>query len=666
MTELINIKGIGKTSLARLNQNRIMTVDDLIRTYPSKYRLNEIKSIHKMILNEEITIEGTLNKNPLVYYIRKKLTKMKLSLLIEGKNVDVTIFNREFLKNSLFVGDLLVVTGRFQTPSQLMASDIVKKQNYLEGIIPEYKLEGISSKLFSKWIDYALHYQFVQIEERLPEYILKKNNLLDMNRFFQVVHHPMTLQDVEQSQNRIKYEELLEFFLRLEIMKSEHKDTFIRKKHYDIHKVKEFISSLPFELTEDQKIATNDIFRDLKSNRQMNRLLQGDTGSGKTVCAAIAIYAVVTGGEQVALMAPTELLALQHQRTLREYLTPFGVNIAFLSSNITGKDRELILDDLKLGHIDLLIGTHSLIQENVEFKRLGFVVIDEQHRFGVHQRKALRQKGLSPDVLFMSATPIPRTLAITIFKDMDISSIHSIPPGRVPVITEMIQYESVKESLDRMKDEISKNHQCYVIVPLIEGNEESSSISIDEAFDLVSNGLPKGIRIGILHGKMKSQEKESILQSFYKNQIQVLVSTTVVEVGLNVVNATFMMILNANRFGLSQLHQLRGRVRRSQTQAYCHLVQDGVKEEESRLDILCKTIDGFEISEADLKYRGPGQIFGEEQTGIPRFKMANFVLDQQLIHIAIEDASLIVQSHDWKSIELKKQIGKTFETYHLD
>lgn len=666
MAELINIKGIGKTSLEKLKQNRIMDVEDLVKTYPSKYRLNEIKSIHNMTINEEITLEGTLTKNPLVYYIRKKLTKMKLQMLIEDKSIDVSIFNREFLKNNLSIEDTLVITGRFQTPSQFLASDIVKRHNYLEGIIPEYKLEGLSSKLLSKWIDYALQNEFVKIEETLPEFILKKNHLPDMNRFFQVVHHPNTLLEVEISQNRIKYEELISFFLKLEIMKQEHREAFIRRKTYDIQKVKDFISTLPFVLTEDQKAATNDIFRDLKSNRQMNRLLQGDTGSGKTVCAAIAIYAVITGGEQVALMAPTELLAIQHEATLKQYLDPFHVKTAFLSSSVIGKERESILQELKNGKIDLLIGTHSLIQENVAFHRLGFVVIDEQHRFGVNQRKSLRQKGLSPDVLFMSATPIPRTLAITIFKDMDISSIHSIPPGRPPIITEMAPYENLNKTLSKMEEEIKKEHQCYVIVPLIQENEESNSISIDEAYMIVSSGLPKEVKIGVLHGKMKSQEKENVLNLFYQNKIQVLVSTTVVEVGLNVPNATFMTILNANRFGLSQLHQLRGRVRRSQSQAYCHLIHDGLLEDENRLEILCKTNDGFEISEADLKYRGPGQIFGEEQTGIPRFKMANFVMDQYLIQSAIEDASEILKSNDPKSLAMRNRITNTLDSYHLD
>lgn len=666
MNELLKIKGIGKISLEHLIANQINCIEDLVNTFPSKYSLNEIKSISDRVFNEEITLQGILMKKPVVQYIRRKLTKMKLQLRVENISIEVSIFNREFLKNNLFENDLLVISGRFQSNVQFIASDIVKKSNYLEGIIPEYKLSGISSKLFSKWVDYAIQNKMVHIQETIPDYLLKKNDIIDQFHFFQMVHHPLTLPEVESSKRRIKYEELLSFFLKLEMMKALHKQESVESKNYDIVRVKEFIDTLPFELTEDQKNVTNDIFRDLKKNKQMNRLLQGDTGAGKTVCAAIAIYAVVTANQQIALMAPTELLAMQHMATFQKYLSSFHVNIAFLSSKITGEPRNRILRDLKTGKIDLLVGTHSLIQENVEYHKLGFVVIDEQHRFGVAQRKSLREKGLNPDVLFMSATPIPRTLAITIFRDMDISSIRMMPSGRKPVQTQIVEYEDVESSFKMMNEQLSLNHQAYVVVPLIEENEESRFISIDEALELVESYVPKHVKTAIMHGKMKSFEKETTLNKFYQNEIQVLVSTTVVEVGLNVPNATFMMILNASRFGLSQLHQLRGRVGRSNHQAFCHLINDGFLEDENRLEILCVTNDGFVISEADLQFRGPGQIFGEEQTGIPKFKMANFMLDQDLIASAIEDASVILSADDECAKTMRNKVGKSVDSYHLD
>lgn len=666
MNELLQIKGVGETSVQKLHQNHIDSIGDLIHTYPYKYEINSIKSIHEMVMKEEITIEATLEKSSKVMFIRKHLTKIILTVYSDEIHFQVSIFNREFLKNSLLPGNRYVIKGRFQTPLQMVASEIIKKENYIEGIIPVYRLENISSKVYLKWVLEGLKSKASSFTERLPQEVLEKNHLVSIFDFYHIVHSPLSMDDVFLATNRIKYEELIDFFLRLEMMKQLQKRMFVKSKTYQIDKVKKYIDTLPFELTEDQKLVTNEIFRDLKSDRQMNRLLQGDVGSGKTVCAMIASYAVVTASEQVAIMAPTEILAYQHYLVFKDSLEQFGVRISFLSSNVKGKEKAKVLALLKSGEIDIIIGTHSLIQEDVEFKNLGFIVIDEQHRFGVNQRKTLRKKGYTPDVLFMSATPIPRTLAITIFKDMEISSIKALPHGRKPVETVISTFEEMDLVFKRMMDQLDFKHQAYIIVPLIEENDDSKFISIDEFKAIIEANIPDNYVVDYLHGKMKSTEKENVLNRFYQNQTQILVSTTVVEVGVNVPNATFMIILNATKFGLSQLHQLRGRVGRSNHQAYCYLLTDGFYDEESRLDILVKTTDGFKISEADLKFRGPGEIFGNEQTGIPRFKMANFINDKALIESAIEDAKTVIFSSNPKAKSMCKITLASLETYHLD
>jgi len=666
MNELLQVKGIGEASIQKLKQNGIESIDDLIRTFPSKYEFNHIDVFASMVLNTDITLKMVVETAPIVKYIRRRLTKMVFSVTTESNSIKISIFNREFLKNSLVPGTEIVVSGRFVSNTQMIASDITKLANYQTGIIPVYRLDAISSKVFSKWIDTLIHSNLPQLKETIPSFLLSKNQVVDISTFFKIVHRPNTQIDVDEATYRIKYEELLGFFLRLEIQKQMHGEIYVKRKEYDIDKVRHYIESLPFELTADQKDATNDIFRDLKNHRQMNRLLQGDVGSGKTVCAMISSYGVVTAKEQVAIMAPTEILALQHYRSFKESLEPFGVQVGFLSSNVTGIKRTQLLNSLRNGEIDIICGTHSLIQEEVTFKHLGYIVIDEQHRFGVNQRKILREKGYTPDVLFMSATPIPRTLAITIFKDMDISSIKMMPEGRKKVQTFIHPYEEMESLFVEMRKELDKGHQAYVIVPLIDESEPSKNISLEEFKEIILNQLPNQYRVGFLHGKMKNGEKEDVLQGFYQNLTNVLVSTTVVEVGVNVINATFMAIMNANHFGLSQLHQLRGRVGRSSEQAVCYLVYDGLPEETSRLEILTQTSDGFAISEADLRFRGPGELFGNEQTGLPKFKMANFIEDQALIAKTIEDAKQLLSSTDPLAKSLREKVFVLLETYHLD
>jgi ATP-dependent DNA helicase RecG len=424
---------------------------------------------------------------------------------------------------------------------------------------------------------------------------------------------------------------------------------------YDIQKLKDLIATLPYELTTAQKRVVNEICKDLKEPHRMNRLLQGDVGSGKTVVAAIALYAVITAGFQGALMAPTEILAEQHADSLHEWLAPMGIRIALLTGSTKTKARRTLHEQLRNGEIDLLIGTHALIQPDVEFRQLGLVITDEQHRFGVEQRRVLRDKGMSPDVLFMTATPIPRTLAITAFGEMDVSTIDEMPAGRKEIETHWVKKELFDETIKRMAKELQEGKQAYVICPLIEESDKLDVQNTVEVYEQLSSIFHNKFKVGLMHGRLHSTEKDEVMRAFSEGHIQVLVSTTVVEVGVNVPNATFMVIYDAERFGLAQLHQLRGRVGRGSEQSYCILLADPKSEEgKERMISMTETNDGFKLAQKDLELRGPGDFFGRKQSGMPEFKMADLVHDYRALETARQDAEKFLASDEfWTSDETK-------------
>ncbi len=665
--ELLKIKGIGEAMLLKLNHNGINSVADIIRYLPSRYEKHEISSIHSMQISKAITIKGKVDKPPVLNYIRKRLTKLIIDVTSETISFKVVLFNREFLKSSLFVGSDIVVTGKFDNTNKWMvASDLVLAKNYIEGVIPKYGLIDIGDRVFAKLVMEALKQETLFDEDPLPDELINHRHLLTQKQMLSLAHCPDSENAIEAVSKRIKYEELFRFGLRIALLRRINNNIVSIPKKYDIQKVKQFIESLPFELTSDQKAVTNEIFRDLKKPNPMLRLLQGDVGSGKTVCATIAAYAVVTAKEQVAIMAPTEILAYQHYQNLKSQFDLFGVRVEFLSSSIKGEERNLILTNLQNGSINILIGTHSLIQEEINFAHLGFVIIDEQHRFGVDQRKKLRLKGLNPDVLLMSATPIPRTLSIAIFGDMDISSIKTMPLGRKTVQTNVFDFSMIDSVIARVNDELYHGNQAYFIVPVIDGKEGSDLLGVQELYDILRKHIFHEYEIEILHGKMKNDDKTSILSRFYEGSIRILVSTTVVEVGLNAPKATVMTVINAERFGLSQLHQLRGRVGRNDKQSYCYFLSDSILMGNNRLEILEKTTDGFEISEEDLRQRGPGEVFGSEQTGIPKFKMANIINDEELLHLAFADAFEMIDSQSPKVVQLVNNTFSSIENFQLD
>ncbi len=450
------------------------------------------------------------------------------------------------------------------------------------------------------------------------------------------------------------FEELLVFQLRIQALRKARRDDEKGVSiQYDLEKLRAFIQTLPYELTGAQKRVVNEICKDLKSWHRMNRLLQGDVGSGKTVVAAIGLYAAVTAGFQGALMAPTEILAEQHAENLHAWFEPIGVRTALLSGSTKVKARRDILERLANGEIDILIGTHALIQPDVEFKQLGFVITDEQHRFGVEQRRVLRDKGQNPDVLFMTATPIPRTLAITAFGEMDVSIIDELPAGRKQIETHWMKHEQIGAVLTKMEAELAAGRQAYVICPLIEESDKLDVQNAVEVFEQLTTYFHGRFNVGLMHGRLHPDEKDAVMRTFSEGNIQVLVSTTVVEVGVNVPNATFMVIYDAERFGLAQLHQLRGRVGRGEHQSYCVLLADPKTEEgKERMMSMTETNDGFRLAEKDLELRGPGDFFGKKQSGLPEFKMADLVHDYRALEVARQDAVRLIESEAfWSSDE---------------
>lgn len=627
----------------------IRSVGDLLEYFPYRYEDYRLKDLAEVKHDEKVTVEGKVHSEPsLVYYGRKK-NRLTVRLLVGRYLIIATFFNQPYLKQKIKVGETITVTGKWDqhrqtiTANEMSLGEHAKSQDFE----PVYAVKGkMTVKTIRRLIKLAFSQFGHEIEEILPAELLQKYKLLSRRDALRIMHFPSGADEMKQARRRFVYEEFLLFQLKMQsLRKIEREQTPGIAVSYKLDKLKDFISGLPFPLTGAQKRVVNEILGDVKSPFRMNRLLQGDVGSGKTVVAAIALFAVKTAGYQGALMVPTEILAEQHSQSLTQLLEPFGVKTALLTSSVKGKRRREILELLKQGEIHVLIGTHALIQDEVDFANLGLVITDEQHRFGVEQRRVLREKGENPDVLFMTATPIPRTLAITVFGEMDVSVIDEMPAGRKTIETYWAKHEMLDRVLSFMEKELSKGRQAYVICPLI---EESDKLDVQNAIDVhstLSVYFQDRYKVGLMHGRLHSEEKDQVMKAFSENEVQVLVSTTVVEVGVNVPNATVMLIYDAERFGLAQLHQLRGRVGRGSDQSYCILLADPKSEVgKERMKIMSETNDGFVLSEKDLELRGPGDFFGKKQSGLPEFKVADMVHDYRALETARNDASLLVQS----------------------
>lgn len=638
MKELETIEGVGPKTKELLNKIKIYTVEDLLNYYPYRYDIIKRSDLSNLSDGDKIIIDGIVEGQPTTIYINKSLKKMIFRISTKTMILNITLYNRAHLYSDLKSGKEVTIIGKYnKLKNTVIVSDIrfglLPPSAKIEPIY--YTTEGLTVKQISKFETIALENDY-DVIDLVPRYIEEKYNLMNKKSAIKNIHVPEDILLLKKARQRIKYEELFMYILKINYLKNKiNNDTLAIERNIDKDKLDKFIKSLPFELTLDQDKAVNDIINDLSIKKRMNRLLQGDVGSGKTVIAFIAIYANYLSKYQSALMAPTEILAVQHYEEAKKIFSKYKLNIALLTSSTSNKDKKTIYEELENSKIDLIIGTQALIQENVKYKKLGLVITDEQHRFGVNQRDTFKSKGISPDVLSMSATPIPRTYALTIYGDTDVSSIKSKPKGRKEIITVFKKEKDITDVLEMMKKELELNHQIYVVAPMIDTESDSEKESVYDLEEKMNKAFGKISKIGIIHGKLDPKDKDKVMKDFEKNKINILISTTVIEVGVNVPNASMIVIFNANMFGLSTLHQLRGRVGRGDTQSYCVLV---AKESEERLRFLESTSDGFEISEYDFQTRGEGDLFGTRQSGELGLKMANIKRDFKMLLKAKEDA----------------------------
>lgn len=653
--ELKNIRGIGDKTLILLKEKGITDIPSLIYTIPHSYvsyKLTDFDYYGEMNVPAVVIEEVRLQK-------LKTATKVSFRVSIEGVVFNVTAFNMVYLKNVLKIGSEIVIVGTYDNDFKtIIATKVFLKREYKEGVIPEYNIEGITNPHFQKIVLEALN-SYTPRDNIIPTEYFNKYGYKSGRELILNIHNPKTIEEASEAIKTLKYYELLVFSLKISIIRKNIEEEKKEPKNPDLDMVKTFISSIPFELTDDQKSCVNDIYKEFKSTHPMNMLLEGDVGSGKTIVSIISSYAAYTAGYQTLIMAPTEALAYQHYETFNKYLSSFGVRVELLTSSTKDKDRKVILSYLKTNDIHVIIGTHSLLNDEVVFNNLGFIVCDEQHKFGVEQRKIVREKGNKPDVLYMSATPIPRTLSLTIYGDMTLKTIHTMPSNRKRIITKIHTYKDYTDVLNFVKSEIDEGRQAYFVSPIIDENGSTDMTSVIR----VKNDLEtyfKGYKIGLLHGKLTSDEKEDILNKFKNGEIDILSSTTVIEVGINNPNASVMVIIDANNFGLSTLHQLRGRVGRGSDTGYCFLMINKI-EAYDKLKILEETQDGFLISEEDLRLRGPGDFLGTEQSGKLKFRFADIFEDKYILNNALKDAKELMNNETVVSYYSKHLYSDNFD-----
>ena len=651
---LENIKGLGPKNLQLINKLGIYTIDDLIN-----YDVIERSNIDELNDGDKIIIDGIIESVPSIFYFGKRRDKMSFKLNTGDNLFRVDIYNRGFLKSKLKIGTNITVIGKLDKKHNLIVvSDISFGAILKTKIEPVYHTTyGIGITTIKKYINSII--DKYHTKSLLPDYLIDKYQLMDKDEAVKIVHNPTKLNELNKALNRLRYEELFLFMCKMNYLKNNVSMKEGLKRVVDKDKVYELINNLEFKLTKDQLQAVEDIYNDLTLPYRMNRLLQGDVGSGKTIVSFISLYINFLGGYQGALMAPTEVLAIQHYNNIKKLFKNYNINIELLIGKTTKKEKTRIYKELSEGNIDIIIGTHALFTDDVIYKNLGLVITDEQHRFGVNQRANLKNKGITPDVLYMSATPIPRTYALTLYGDMEISNIKTLPNGKKDIITTIKKEKDIKDVLTSMYEQLKEGHQVYVIAPLVEESDKVDFNNVYELEEKMNKAFGKLYNIGVLHGKMKSEEKDEIMTKFQNNEIQILISTTVVEVGVDVKNATMIVIFDAYMFGLSSLHQLRGRVGRNDLQSYCILISNN---ETERLNILTKTNDGFKISEEDFKLRGSGDLFGVKQSGDMVFNIADLKRDYNILLKAKEDSIEFLSSSKVNdNLELINTIKRSFD-----
>lgn len=653
--ELSKVTGIGTKNISLLNSVGIYDVTDLLSYYPYRYQIYKINNINDVKSNENVIIEGIVDSVPIVRFFSAKKNILSFRLYTSNKLINVSIYNRAFMKRNITPGKTITILGKYdEKKNTLIANNIILSKiedNKIESIY--HLTNGLNNKTLSKLIKNALDMN-IETVDYIPDYLNERYGFINKMDAIRKIHFPIDLQEIKEAKLKLIYEELFLFMLKINYLKYL-KTTDIKKEPKQCNKldVQNYINTLPFELTKDQITAVKEIYNDLTSNKRMNRLICGDVGSGKTIVGIISAYITYLSGYQTALMAPTEILATQHYENVKKLLSNTNINIALLLGTTKKKEKETIYKDLKNGKIDLLIGTHALLSDKVSFKNLGLVITDEQHRFGVTQRESLRNKGALPDILFMSATPIPRTYALTIYGDMDISLIKTKPSGRKEIKTIIKDEKEIKNVLYLMLEELKKNHQIYVVSPLIEENETLDLTPVTELKTKMELAFNNKVKIGLLHGKLTKEEKETVMNDFISGKTKVLVSTTVIEVGVDNPNATMMVIFNADRFGLATLHQLRGRIGRNTLESTCILIGS---EKNERLSVLASSSDGFYITEKDYEMRKEGDIFGVRQSGDMSFKIADIKRDFKVLLKVKEDSLEFLEKND-------KNIFKNNEKY---
>ena len=644
------IKGVGKKYLQTLNELEIYTIRDILYNIP--YRVSSSTDFSSSVKdNEKVITTGKVETRVSTQFYGNRRSRSFFTLSTSSGSIKIVFFNQHYLKKNLVEGRDVVVRGTYNATNNTITASSVSFN------ITEEKPKGDTIEVFYHLKQGITQKKFIKLVEESFKMIDGENVILDLvpenfkgisklERILYTLHYPKNSEEFDKARKMFAFHELFNYQLKLQLQNI---NSRIEDNRYSVgvneKDIKEFKDSLPFTLTGAQSRVIDEIVTDLNEPYKMDRLLQGDVGSGKTAVAAATLYATIKAGYQTAIMAPTEILANQHFETFFEFFKDLNISVALLTSSTPKKERNTILSLLEVGEIELLIGTHSLIQEDVKFNNLKYVITDEQHRFGVRQRQLLSNKGEAVNSLMMTATPIPRSLAITLITDIKVSTIDELPAGRKKVQTYKANNKSFYKVLDNIRMELDNGRQGYVVCPLIEESEKMDLQNVEETYENIKNYLPDDYKIAILHGKMSNKEKDAIVEKYLNKEIHILISTTVIEVGVNVPNATFMIIVDAHRFGLATLHQLRGRVGRSKYQSYCILVTDSKSE---RIDIMCLENDGFKIAEFDLKQRGPGDFFGTKQSGVPSFKVADLINDVDLMYLAKKLAVKIIEVTDNK------------------
>ncbi len=638
--ELEKLDKIGPKTAKTLNNLGIYSAEDLIRNYPYRFLIFAKRDINNPKYYDEFVSDGIVESMPTLNFFRGKMNRLTFRCNVQNKIVKVVIFNRAFLKQNIIIGKEVTIIGKYDPKKETIVATNIRLGNLNKvEIEPVYHLcKGITSKQMNAFIKKAL--SVVKEDNNIPKELINKYNLMSEDEAIRIIHNPKDENSLKTALKTLKYEEIFTYMKNIKLLKKKneiHKDVY--KKEVSLNMVNDFINSLPFKLTSDQEKIVFKMLDEICGDTLMNRLLQGDVGSGKTIVAFIISYALYTGGYQTSFMAPTEVLARQHYKNACDLFKDTNFKVGLLTGKMTLKEKRKVYEKIEKNEIDMLIGTHALISDKVVWNNLGLVITDEQHRFGVNQRQTLKNKGLNVEVLMMSATPIPRTYALTIYGDTDTSSIKTKPSGRIPVITKVKKEDEIKDVLEGIYIALKNQNQVYVIAPMIEENDDSNYANV---YDLKHkfNLAFKNYNVEVLHGKMTNEEKEKVMDEYAKGNIDILISTTVIEVGVDVKNATVMVIFDADRFGLSTLHQLRGRVGRNSLQSYCYLISD---KDTKRLKIMEEENDGYKISEADFKLRGQGDLFGSRQSGALSFKLSDVRKDYDLLVKVRDDVNELVK-----------------------